>query len=527
MNCISNRRIVVCVVGMLFTLLMLSMSPKRAYSESTEYARAGSDLSIYQAMPDMQSGRSAADHVPMNIDFYNRMISSIDPDRYVVDSGDVFSVLTWKPGLKSSEMLVTVDHGVIFLEMIGELTVGGLTLTDTIAKIKAAYFEKFKQFNVRVKLSRMRTYEVLVAGQVKSPGYYQLNPLTRLSTILDMAGGFNGVGSMRSITVYDDNGGSRVCDLTLFDEEGDAEQNPYILENSRIIVPVVYGRVMVKGGFIKPGNYEIVDGETLFSLIKYFKGLLPGADKSEIQLIRHVAQGTSGPRFATFVFSMEDIAGKIGKDFNVAPGDTLEAIDSSANYTVSIMGAVKNPGTHSYVDGMRLSDLIRAAGGLQLKAGRAGDSPGVEMSSIRNATLRRVSPETGESTETVIDLNALLIFHDGTQDIELKAGDYITVLVETQVVYVDGMVQHGGFFPYDPDKSVKDYIYMAGGPKQESDIGRSKLTRNGVTTYISLSENVLPGDSINVPPDKSYNLSRYLGFLSNLYIVFQIIGKTN
>ncbi len=460
----------------------------------------------------------------------------IDQDIYVVNSGDVFSVRIWKQGLESSEYQAAVINGKIFLEMIGEIDVAGLSLRQAVEKISKNYAERFKQFNVYVTLSYMRMYNVLVAGQVQSPGYYAATPMTRLMDIVNMAGGILPTGSKRSATIADKDGKSTVFDLFKFGDSGDASQNPLISEQNSVFIPVRFGVATVKGDAIKPGECEIVEGDNLYSLKDCFIDIAPQGHRGRILLKRPSALATSGEgRYTIVPLTWDGFNGETGRNTLLTDGDILEIGGPAESEFVIINGHVNSPGQYYFMKGMRVSDLLNSAGGMKIvnmdqdtiadTRLSARQASAASISGVYKLLINRVDRQSGEINTILIDLTSLLVLGDNEKDIELMPGDVLSVSANLDVVYVHGFVARPGFFPYDPSYTVRDFIFSAGGPTRDGDIGRSKLSRNVKTRTAELDEKLEPGDSIYVAADVKSSMKNNLSFVSNLITFYLMIDR--
>jgi len=464
----------------------------------------------------------------------------IDQKEYIVGSGDTLNIRIWEPGSESTMYQMTVTQGNIFLEMIGEVEVAGLSLEKAIDIITRKYTENFPNFKVHVALYSMRVFEVLVTGQVKFPGYYRVNPVTRLSDLLQLAGGTTSIGSSRNLKVSYKDGSSQTCDLFSFREEGDTGQNPLIRRGASVFVPVRYGFVEVKGDVLRPGKFEILEGEDLSSLISFFKGIAPDAYRGRIVLKR--ASTSSGTvhegRYILKRFNWDEISGESGKDFPLQDGDILDV--RSIKQFVIVQGLVVRPGEYIFTEGMRLLDLLNDAGGLGIVGkGDVGEPGGgtleettttaasktINISGDYNAMLKRVGRQKGEIEYMEIDLTGLLFGGDESQNVELLPGDVITITAQLDSVYVHGMVREAGFFPYNSANTVRDYIFLAGGPTPNGEIGRTKLTTGGDTFHVDLNRVPKTGDIIYIPQSEQYTYRTNMSFLSNLATFYLMIDN--
>jgi polysaccharide biosynthesis/export protein len=461
----------------------------------------------------------------------------IDPNLYIVNSGDIFSIRIWKPGLESSEYKAMVINGKIFLEMIGEIDIAGLTLRQATGNITKHYAERFSQFKVYVTLSSMRVFFVLVAGQVQTPGFYKINPMTSLTDAIALAGGITPItGSIRAVRITGSDGTSDTFDLFRFGDAGDTNQNPLLKEKDSVFIPVRFGSVEVKGDVLKPGKCEIVDGDALFSLKDCFKDIAPQANRGKLLLKRPTASAVTGDAsYSINTFTWDDLNGETGKKLALRDGDILEVGGIVEKEFVIINGQVKLPGQYLYMKNMRVTDLLNEAGGLEIVAPKEAApadtqvtnrlNTDVSISGAYKLLINRVNRQTGQIDNILLNLTDLLVRGDGSQNIELMPGDVLSVTANLDVVYVYGMVTQPGFFPYDPNNTVRDFIFVAGGPNKDADIGRAKLTRNGVTLHVNINDMPKPGDTIYVPASAKFKLRDNLSFIGNLFSVYLMIDR--
>lgn len=141
---------------------------------------------------------------------------------------------------------------------------------------------------------------------------------------------------------------------------------------------------------------------------------------------------------------------------------------------VSVLGEVTRPGVYPYTLHHRLLDLISAASGLTLNAGRLVD------------IFHRDDPKTPHPV--VLDPGGADA--GGDHNPELSAGDTVQVS-RAGLVYVIGAVVRPGGFPVDPAQglTVVQALSLAWGPTQSAATTKALLIReqNGGRTMISLN----------------------------------------
>jgi polysaccharide export outer membrane protein len=137
-------------------------------------------------------------------------------------------------------------------------------------------------------------------------------------------------------------------------------------------------------------------------------------------------------------------------------------LDESASQGVTIIGEVAKPGIYPDLGDRRLYDLISAAGGFTISAGR-------------KVSIIRQHSETG--TITVILPRNLA---DDLQDnVQIMPGDTITI-PKAPIIYVVGDVGHpAGLLIDNGSLTVLQALALAGGPNHTAKIGGVRIIRKG------------------------------------------------
>jgi polysaccharide export outer membrane protein len=111
---------------------------------------------------------------------------------------------------------------------------------------------------------------------------------------------------------------------------------------------------------------------------------------------------------------------------------------------ITLMGAVKKPGTVDCFSRRRLLDVLALAEGLSEKAGRS-------------VQVRRAGEDPAYPSTFMIDLDDMLKRGQTELNIPIKGGDVIYV-PEAGMVYVDGAVRKAGNYPITQSMSVQQAI---------------------------------------------------------------------
>ncbi|MBQ3764949.1 MAG: SLBB domain-containing protein [Synergistaceae bacterium] len=143
-----------------------------------------------------------------------------------------------------------------------------------------------------------------LAGEVHTPGVYELNGSTRLKDLLYIAGGLNArtfKGRIQYYRIYD-NTYSTAFEGALADYENQ------VLEDGDIIrlYPIynLASTVLITGPLVRPGNYAIVPGQTRLSEIIARAGgpTVTASDKVEITRVSPTLEGPVNERFNVNLF---------------------------------------------------------------------------------------------------------------------------------------------------------------------------------------------------------------------------------
>jgi polysaccharide export outer membrane protein len=119
---------------------------------------------------------------------------------YRIGPEDVLEIVVWKNADLSKTVTVRPD-GMITLPLIGELRAGGLTAADVRTEIKTR-LERYKEIpEVSVSVADVRSYNLYIMGEVKTPGRYQIKSAMTLLQALALAGGLTEFADADGIVV--------------------------------------------------------------------------------------------------------------------------------------------------------------------------------------------------------------------------------------------------------------------------------------------------------------------------------------
>jgi protein involved in polysaccharide export with SLBB domain len=433
--------------------------------------RFGSDVFVNRAMPATARGVSGAD-TPLDV--------PIGPD-YVLGSGDELSINLW--GGVTQTIVRTVDRdGRILLPEAGAIQVAGLTLGKAQELIEAALKQQFRDAQVSVTVSGLRTVRVYIVGDVQRPGGYDISSLATPLSALYAAGGPTPVGSLRTLHHY--RGQQLVEDVDLYDFllHGIRNGSARFESGDTLLVPPAGPQVAVSGAVKRQAIYELKSGQAnLAEVIADAGGFTAAASLNHIGIERIDA---SGERVTITPLGNDGQSPQAEQDsiasFAVKDGDRIrvEPILPYSQRAVYLAGHVVRPGRRAFTDGMRLSDVLHSYQDM------------LPEPAAHAEIVRLVPPDLHAET---IDFNVpdVLI---GNTNLDLKPFDTIRVFgryqVDAPAVAIRGEVLRPGAYPMSNGMTAAQLVRMAGGFRRDALIQSADLTSYAVKSGDQIVQNL-------------------------------------
>ncbi|HWN81103.1 MAG TPA: SLBB domain-containing protein, partial [Candidatus Udaeobacter sp.] len=180
------------------------------------------------------------------------LAGQIDPTTYRVGAGDEFRLMV--PGIYDAGMPLVVDAegGILLPGSSGRVVIGGLTLEAARIEVGKGLERVVRKRDFALSLVRPRRFKVYVTGAVRDPGAQEASSVTRVSEVIDRAGGILPEGSRRLIQVQRANGEVVTADLAAFAGLGTLAANPFLDGGDVIRVGYRGAEVGVFGGVAAP-----------------------------------------------------------------------------------------------------------------------------------------------------------------------------------------------------------------------------------------------------------------------------------
>ena len=470
----------------------------------TEFQRLV-ESSVDQVLPIF--GASLFDKVPSTFAPLDWAPVSAD---YVLGPGDELLVRVW--GQVDLNLNLALDRsGCIYIPQVGDLRVAGLPFQQIREYIRSQLARIYRNFDLSVNIGQLRSIQIFVVGQARRPGSYTVSSLSSLVNALFASGGPSAQGSMRRIQLK--RGGTVVTELDLYELllSGDKSKDVPLLPGDVVYIPTTGPVVALAGSVKNAGIYELKGETDLRGAIRLAGGLAPTADGRRISVERINDRGSREVMEA----SLQDAR----PSPSLRDGDLIRVLTVAPQFenAVTLRGNVANPGRFAWRPGMRLREVIpdkeslitrdywkkRNLLGFTPPAEAVPQGPAMEESRKPIATtvdaaapainwsyavVERQDPKDLTAQLLPFHLGKLILDRDESQDMELHAGDVITVFSQADVrvpimqqnrqVRLEGEFKAAGIYVVKPGETLGQLIQRAGGLTPQAYLFGSEFVRD-------------------------------------------------
>jgi protein involved in polysaccharide export with SLBB domain len=492
----------------------------------------------------------------------------VDPKTYILGPGDILSIFTWG-NFEGQYQLPVSPEGVLLIPEIGPIEVSGVTLARAEKKISRRILKRFLNVETVVSLVDLRTFKVYIGGAVNFPGAYPATAVTRVSEIINMAGGFLGdespeinfprkirritsdrkMSSKRNVQVYRKNGDSLRADILRFEITGQTSFDPHMRDGDRIFVPLQENSINLYGifGAVKnPGYFEYSRNDSLADLIELAHGMKLNADSPNIEIVRFKPDNRQ-----TFSITVDLKSNDWNIPLNADDRVYVKAIRGyHEKYQVLLTGEFTYPGYYAISrDSSWLSEIVEKAGGFSsIGSLEEAEMTRVSIEEIIDPEFERLQKmQVSDMSESeydyyktksrskpgrvAVDFVGLFVNTDSTKDFILRDGDVIDVPRKSKVVSVIGEVSNPGLLPYRPGADYRYYINGAGGFSDRASKGKISIIKGISHEWKKANKGkpLEPGDTVWIPERKKREywtfVKETLVFIGNLATVFLVIQQ--
>lgn len=242
---------------------------------------------------------------------------------YIIHTGDQLNVVVYGEQTLTGPVTVLPD-GSITLALVGKVRVAGETPEQAAATIRTSLQKYVRHPDVTVAVTQVGQVNVMVLGDVKTPGKYPLPPTGSLTDAIAAAGGMNPIeGQYPDARVGSPSGQVTQVSLEKLLHQGDTSLNMPLQDGSIVYIasPVTIS-IHVVGAVDHPGEVDLREGDRLSQAIA-MAGSSQGAnsDLNNITVTRTMPDGTSTPMRVNLYKTLE--GGDISKDLIMQKGDLV------------------------------------------------------------------------------------------------------------------------------------------------------------------------------------------------------------
>ena len=317
-----------------------------------------------------------------------------------IQPGDKVMINVSEEASLNKEYLVTAD-GLVLMNFLGAVKISGLSESAAASHIQSQLVEQriLRQATVSVRIVRLVPMEVTIQGATSKAGVHPFAEGMTLADLLKLAPP-NDDADLTKVSVTSGQDAPVIVDFTRYDAATGAN-NVTLKPGDVVMIPakvvIRTFTVMVSGAVHKPGVVTLNEGGTLAQAIEQAGGLLPNADP---KLIKHHRPNVE---VATVDLLRDD---KLVLQFN----DVIEVPVEVQKYMITVEGAVGRPGLIEVHEGMKLTEVLKRAGGMSA-----------------NASRDRIQIATGpdDKKPKVVNVEDILLGYSG--DVNVKPGQRIIV----------------------------------------------------------------------------------------------------
>ena len=299
------------------------------------------------------------------------------PENYRLGPGDDILVMAGKFAVDLGHLRVS-PQGDVLIPPAGKIILDGLTVQEAELAIYNALDKYHNDLIVEIQILQVRKIEVYLLGQVMLPGIYMTFAAESPIGFLQNASGLvntpppgseidesdylspylriMNASASRYVEVHRDEVIIGELDVASILFNGYPEPDILLEDGDVIFVPSIEKPVIVSGGVLKPGKYELGKDEDLTDI------LLMAGGSTSVQFVTNIIverDSLTGPK--EIKLGLNRNYEPFDKEFSLRPGDLVRVPELVE--LVYVIGAVFMPNAYEYREGWRTIDYVGQAGG--------------------------------------------------------------------------------------------------------------------------------------------------------------------
>ena len=358
-------------------------------------------------------------------------------ESYVLTNGDKISAHIYGQQTTNFDLLID-RNGNTEIPNVGLIKIGGLKYSEAKKLLEVQLQKAYPQSTFVLDIAYYNTIQVLLTGEVKSPGLYNLPSFATVKDLLMVANGISQSGSYREIVVQRDGKTIESFDVYKLMLSGQ-QDTPKLLQNGDVVtVSKTQKQIKLSGEILTPAIFELKNDETFKTLFSYASGFTYNANKNIIRLTRYL----NNEKIKTYTVNYDQLL-----KMKPENGDMIEVFSLATSLTKNVMlkGNIIQEGAREIPENGKLSTLLNKE---------------IQIYGKNNFFLENTAFDAGMIKRKQISGNyEILTFNaehvlTSKQDITLKDNDEIYIpnklqLSENPYIHVDGIVvENPGRYQY-------------------------------------------------------------------------------
>ena len=332
-----------------------------------------------------------------------------------------------------------------------------------------------------------------VSGGVNRPYTYELKDGETVADIIKFSGGYTTNAFTDVITLKRIEYNS----TKIYDIYKDHISESKLQNGDEIIVNTISNRlsnlVSVKGSIGVSGDYEYIKGERLLDLLIRAKCIDEKTFLERVYIIRLNEDRTKthiSINLGEILLNSDHKDNILINEYDIVRVLSVEDFDE--NFSVSVLGAIKNPGKYDYGIGMTLHDLLVQAGGFT----QIAEGSRVEVSRIMDYDILTNKLEHQRAIIEEVKIGADLMIDSNAQNFVLQPKDQIFVrenpnYITPMNIILSGEVKYPGKYALlSNNEKISSVIERAGGFKNSAYLDGVKMYRKFTLKDLSLDQNL-------------------------------------
>ena len=299
-----------------------------------------------------------------NINFFDNIPT---PSDFKLGPGDEIILSLWGETNLRESFTINKD-GAIYYSDIGFINLSNKNIKEAqsllvkeLARIYSTLNNQDNPTELMLEIGQLKSINVYFSGHIENPGINLIHPFSDIFSAIVQAGGIDENGSLRAVQLIRNNQIIATVDFYSFFMYGKSTfSNIKLIDGDTIHIPSFKNRIAISGEVNRPKIYELLDGETVSSIITYASGFTSNASSTIIvdQIIPVEERLSDDNARTKIALNFKNVQSKALNN-----GDSVTVLSiTNVDLNVEVFGRVKSPGIYP-AKNSSLKYILDIAGG--------------------------------------------------------------------------------------------------------------------------------------------------------------------